>query len=500
MALNFFGFKIGKDDEDEKAKSKSFAIPQPDDGSFTLQTGGYYGDTLDFEAGLSAIQNEPQLINRYREIALSPEGESAVDDIVNEAIVSDEWEAPVSVVLDDLEQPDTIKDKIKEEFDTVLKLLDFNNNGHEMFRRWYVDGRLYHHLIIDNEHPEKGLLEARYIDPRRIRKVREIKKGVSKVGTPVVEETVEYYVYNEKGLMGGAGQGLKISPDSISYIHSGLVDYKSRLVQSYLHQAIKPLNQLRMIEDAVVIYRLARAPERRIFYIDVGNLPKIKAEQYLKDIMNKYRNKLVYDAQTGEIRDDRKHMTMLEDFWLPRREGGRGTEITTLPGGQNLGEMDDVSYFLRKFYKALHVPVSRLESENNFNIGRAAEITRDELKFSKFVGRLRKRFAGVFNKMLGTQLLLKGVITKDNWNDFQQHIHYDFVKDSHFSELKQSEVMRERLTTLNDLGDNIGKYYSHQWVRKNVLMMSDDEIKQMDQEIEDEKASKADDGGEDDEF
>ena len=300
--------------------------------------------------------------------------------------------------------------------------------------------------------------------------------------------------------MGGAGQGLKISPDSISYIHSGLVDYKSRLVQSYLHQAIKPLNQLRMIEDAVVIYRLARAPERRIFYIDVGNLPKIKAEQYLKDIMNKYRNKLVYDAQTGEIRDDRKHMTMLEDFWLPRREGGRGTEITTLPGGQNLGEMEDVSYFLRKFYKALHVPVSRLESENNFNIGRSAEITRDELKFSKFVGRLRKRFAGVFSKLLETQLLLKGVITKEDWPDFQEHIHYDFLKDSHFAELKHSEIMKERLGVLNDLGDNIGKYYSHRWVKKNVLMMNDDEIDAMTKEMDSEKPQQKPESGEDEEF
>ena len=499
--MDFFGFRIGKIDKEEDAKSKSFAIPQPDDGSFTLQTGGHYGDTLDFEAGLQAIQNEPQLINRYREIALSPEGEGAIDDIVNEAIVSDEWESPVSLILDDLDQPDTIKDKVKEEFAHILRLLDFNRQGHEMFRRWYVDGRLYYHMIIDNDHPEKGLLEARYIDPRRIRKVREVKKGTSKSGVPVVDEVLEYYIYNERGLATATpAMGLKIAPDSICYIHSGLVDYRSRLVQSYLHQAIKPLNQLRMIEDAVVIYRLARAPERRIFYIDVGNLPKIKAEQYLKDIMNKYRNKLVYDAQTGEIRDDRKHMTMLEDFWLPRREGGRGTEITTLPGGQNLGEMEDVSYFLRKFYKALHVPVSRLESENNFNIGRSAEITRDELKFSKFVGRLRKRFAGVFSKLLETQLLLKGVITKEDWPDFQEHIHYDFLKDSHFAELKHSEIMKERLGVLNDLGDNIGKYYSHRWVKKNVLMMNDDEIEAMTKEMDSEKPQQKPESGEDEEF
>jgi hypothetical protein len=370
-----------------------------------------------------------------------------------------------------------------------MKLLDFNNQGYDIFRRWYVDGRLYYHMMIDEKNPRQGLKEVRYVDPRKIRKVKEFKKSKPQLGNqPVVPEMNEYFVYSSKGFSNDTNQGIKIAPDSICYVHSGITDKDGRMVISHLHKAIKTLNQLRMLEDATVIYRISRAPERRIFYIDVGNLPKMKAEQYLREIMQKYKNKLVYDAQTGEIRDDRRYQTMLEDFWLPRREGGKGTEITTLQGGQNLGEIDDVLYFQKKLYKSLNVPVSRLESDTGFSLGRASEITRDELKFNKFIQRLRLRFSHLFDRLLETQLLLKGICTRAEWNMIKEEISYDFINDMHFAELKQAEIMKERLGILSDVDNYVGKYYSSAWVRKNVLRLTEDDIEQIDKEIEEESA------------
>ena len=423
-------------------------------------------------------------------MSLQAECDTAIDDIVNEAIVYQPDEYPVQIVLDKLEQPESIKKKIRDEFGHVLKLLDFGNMGYDIFRRWYVDGRLYYHLIIDDKQPRNGLTEVRYIDPRKIRKVREVSKTRSVPGqTELYKKPIEYYVYSEKGFAKDANQGLKIAPDSICYVHSGITDKDGKVIISHLHKAIRPLNQLRMLEDATVIYRISRAPERRIFYIDVGNLPKIKAEQYLREIMQKYKNKLVYDATTGEIRDDRRFQTMLEDFWLPRREGGRGTEITTLQGGQNLGEIEDVLYFQKKLYKSLGVPISRLESDTGFSLGRASEITRDELKFAKFIARLRNRFTHLFDRMLETQLVLKGICTKAEWQQIKEEIYFDFITDAHFSELKDAEILKERLTLLSDIDQHVGKYFSRAWVRKSVLQQTEDDIKQMDQEMAEEEAT-----------
>ena len=488
-----FGFKFERI-RDTKGSEK-FTAPSLDDGTVDVAGGGFYGQILDVE-GRERTEND--LIRRYRDISQQQECDSAIEDIVNEGIVSDERDQSVEIVLDRLPQPKRIKDKIKEEFDNVMRLLDFNVKGHDIFRRWYVDGRLFYHKVIDKSNPRRGIVDLRYIEPRKIRKVREMQKGTkSGSSVDIVKKIEEYYIYNDKGLVvqSGTSQGIKISADSITYCPSGLVDQNKGHVLSYLHKAIKPVNQLRMIEDALVIYRISRAPERRIFYIDVGNLPKRKAEQYLKDVMNRYRNKLVYDASTGEIRDDRNHMSMLEDFWLPRREGGRGTEITTLPGGSNLGEIDDITYFQRKLYRSLNVPVSRMEAENNFSLGRSTEITRDELKFTKFVQRLRKKFTPLFTDILKTQLVLKGVITLEDWDNMKEHIQYDFLQDGHFAELKEAEILRERLDMLGNIDSYIGTFFSKKWVQRNVLNMTDYEIDDMQREINKEAGDDVEDGG-----
>ena len=459
-------------------------MPSPDDGVTTISAGGYFGQYLDMEV---TAKNDVDLIKRYREIAQHPECDMAIEDIINEVIVSNERDQSVSVSLDKLAVSENIKSKIRDEFDEVMKLLNFDEKGHDIFKRFYIDGRIYFHKVIDPNSPRKGITELRYIDPRKIKKVREItKKRDTKgaKGIEIIEKTAEWFVYNERGMSSGnSNAGLKISSDSITFLTSGVIDQTKNMVMGHLHKAIKPVNQLRMIEDAVVIYRIVRAPERRIFYVDVGNLPKVKAEQYLRDVMARYRNKLVYDASTGEIRDDRKHMSMLEDFWLPRREGAKGTEVSTLAGGQNLGEIADVQYFQKKLYKSLNVPISRMESENGFNLGRAAEITRDELKFTKFVQRLRKRFTQLFHDILKTQLVLKGIITIEDWSNIKEHIQYDYLKDGYFAELKNAEILRERLNLVNEVSPYIGKYFSVEYVRKNVLRQSDEDILDIDNQI-----------------
>jgi hypothetical protein len=486
MAIKLFGFKIGKD-EPASEQVRSFVPPNDDDNAVNIVGGGVYGTYVDLEG---TVKNDSELIRKYREMSLQAECDTAIDDIVNEAIVYQPDEYPVQIVLDKLEQPESIKNKIRDEFKHILKLLDFGNQGYDIFRRWYVDGRLYYHLIIDEKQPRAGLKEVRYIDPRKIRKVRETQKTRAVAGqTELYVRPIEYFVFSEKGFAKDANQGLKIAPDSICYVHSGISDKDGKVIISHLNKAIRPLNQLRMLEDATVIYRISRAPERRIFYIDVGNLPKIKAEQYLRDIMQKYKNKLVYDATTGEIRDDRRFQTMLEDFWLPRREGGRGTEITTLQGGQNLGEIEDVLYFQKKLYKSLGVPISRLESDSGFSLGRTSEITRDELKFSKFIARLRNRFTHLFDRMLETQLVLKGICTKAEWNQIKEEIYFDFITDAHFAELKDAEILKERLTLLSDIDQHVGKYFSVAYVRTKILQQTEDDIKQMDKEMAEEEAT-----------
>ena len=483
-----FGFQITR--ANQKAKDggtpQSFTVPTADDGTTTVSAGGYFGSYLDQEGG---AKNEEELIRRYREIAIYPEVDTAIDDIVNEAIVADERDQSVSLSLDNLNLSQKIKTKIRDEFDEILKLLQFEEKGHDIFKRWYIDGRVYYHKVINPDQPRLGLSELRYIDPRKIRKVREIKKQRSnKTGVEMTQSVNEWYVYNEKGMTTpNSNMGIKITTDAISYCTSGVIDQNKNVVLSYLHKAIKPVNQLRMIEDAVVIYRIVRAPERRIFYIDVGNLPKVKAEQYLKDVMMRYRNKMVYDANTGEVRDDKKFMSMMEDFWLPRREGGRGTEITTLPGGQNLGELSDIEYFQKKLYRALSVPETRMPGGGDgFNLGRSSEILRDELQFSKFVGRLRKRFSNLFNDLLRTQLILKNIIAPEDWEQISDHIQYDYLYDNQFAELKESELLEGRLGILATIEPYIGKYYSTEYVRKKVLRQTDSEIIDIDEQIEDE--------------
>ena len=485
--VQLLGFQITRqtDDKEKPAEAKqAFTVPSPDDGVTTISAGGYFGQYLDMEV---TAKNDVDLIKRYREIAQHPECDMAIEDIINEVIVSNERDQSVSVSLDKLAVSENIKSKIRDEFDEVMKLLNFDEKGHDIFKRFYIDGRIYFHKVIDPNSPRKGITELRYIDPRKIKKVREItKKRDTKgaKGIEIIEKTAEWFVYNEKGMSSGnSNAGLKISTDSITFLTSGVIDQTKNMVMGHLHKAIKPVNQLRMIEDAVVIYRIVRAPERRIFYVDVGNLPKVKAEQYLRDVMARYRNKLVYDASTGEIRDDRKHMSMLEDFWLPRREGAKGTEVSTLAGGQNLGEIADVQYFQKKLYKSLNVPISRMESENGFNLGRAAEITRDELKFTKFVQRLRKRFTQLFHDILKTQLVLKGIITIEDWSNIKEHIQYDYLKDGYFAELKNAEILRERLNLVNEVSPYIGKYFSVEYVRKNVLRQSDEDILDIDNQI-----------------
>ena len=480
-----FGFRFTRIKDEDKGSEK-ITPPTSEDGTIDVAGGGFFGQVLDTE-GRERTEND--LIRRYRDIAQQPECDSAIEDIINESIVADERDQSVSIVLDQLPYTSGIKKKITEEFNHVLRLLDFDTKGHDIFRRWYIDGRLFYHKVIDKDNPRRGVVDLRYIEPRKIRKVREFQKGKSTKGggaADVIKKVEEYYLYNEKGLytQAGTSEGIKISADSITYCPSGLIDQNKGHVLSYLHKSIKPVNQLRMIEDALVIYRISRAPERRIFYIDVGNLPKQKAEQYLRDMMVKHKNKLVYDANTGEVRDDRKFLTMLEDYWLPRREGGRGTEITTLPGGQNLGELEDVQYFRRKLYESLNVPVSRLEQETQFNVGRASEITRDEIKFSKFITRLRSRFSELFMILLEKQLLLKGVMTFGEWNEIKDLIKFDYQEDNHFSELRDAEVLRERLTLLQEIDQYTGKYFSTDWIRSNVLKQTDEEKEDIDKQIE----------------
>ena len=482
-----FGFNITRVKPKTDPKQQ-FSQPQAEDGTQVVAAGGFFGSYLDMEG---TAKTEQDLIRRYREIALHPECDMAIEDIVNEAITSNENRQSVKVVTDQLGQYSSkIRAKIESEFSEVLRLLQFNTRGHDLFRRWYVDGRIFFQKVIDAENHKTGITELKYLDPRKVKKIREVRKRrpegmVSPTNINIADETVEYFVYNERGIQGAAAiQGIKIAPDTIAYCPSGVIDQnKNGLVMSYLHKAIKPVNQLRMIEDAAVIYRIARAPERRMFKIDVGNLPKAKAEQYLRDVMARYRNKLVYDASTGEIRDDRNYMSMLEDFWLPSRDGGRGTDITTLPGGANLGEIADIEYFRAKLYRSLNVPVSRLEASQGFNLGRASEISRDELKFTKFVGRLRKKFTELFNDLLRTQLIIKGVISELEWPEVRDNIFYDFLQDGHFAELKNSEMMRERLNLAREVRDYIGKYYSVNYVRRNILRQTEQEIRKMDAEI-----------------
>ena len=490
-----FGFSITR--KGTQDSGDTFTVPTPDDGSIEVAGGGFFSSVLDTDG---RERTELDLIRRYRDIAQQPECDSAVEDIVNESITSDEFSQSVMVTLDRLPYPEKIKRLIRKEFDSVLSLLEFEQKGHDIFRRWYVDGRIFFHKVIDPKNPKKGVTSLRYIDATKIRKVREVKKEKDQAtGVDKIKKIEEYYIYNEKGLhsagYGGAQQGIRIADDAITYCPSGVIDQNSGKVLSYLHKAINPVNQLRMIEDALVIYRISRAPERRIFYIDVGNLPKIKAEQYLKDVMNRYRNKLVYDASTGEIRDDRNHMSMLEDFWLPRREGGRGTEITTLPGGSNLGEIDDIQYFQKKLYRSLNVPISRLESESSFSLGRSTDITRDELKFTKFIQKLRKKFVHLFTDVLKTQLLLKGVISLEDWDIMKEHIQYDFLKDGHFAELKEAELLNDRISTLQNIESYIGTFFSKEYVLKHVLRMNDAEIAEMRDQIASEAEKDPMDGG-----
>ena len=490
-----FGFSITR--KGAQDSGDTFTVPTPDDGSIEVAGGGFFSSVLDTDG---RERTELDLIRRYRDIAQQPECDSAVEDIVNESITSDEFSQSVMVTLDRLPYPEKIKRLIRKEFDSVLSLLEFEQKGHDIFRRWYVDGRIFFHKVIDPKNPKRGITSLRYIDATKIKKVREVKKEKDQAtGVDKIKKIEEYYIYNEKGLhsagYGGAQQGIRIAGDAITYCPSGVVDQNSGKVLSYLHKAIKPVNQLRMIEDALVIYRISRAPERRIFYIDVGNLPKIKAEQYLKDVMNRYRNKLVYDASTGEIRDDRNHMSMLEDFWLPRREGGRGTEITTLPGGSNLGEIDDIQYFQKKLYRSLNVPISRLESESNFSLGRSTDITRDELKFTKFIQKLRKKFVHLFTDVLKTQLLLKGVISLEDWDIMKEHIQYNFLKDGHFAELKEAELLNDRISTLQNVEAYIGTFFSKEYVLKHVLRMNDAEISEMRDQIASEAEKDPMDGG-----
>jgi hypothetical protein len=491
-----FGFSI----EDSEPLSPGVVSPVPqtnEDGVDHYLSSGFFGSYVDIEG---VYRTEFDLIKRYREMALHPECDSAIEDIVNEAIVSDTNDSPIQIDLDNLNASDGIKKKIRQEFKYILELLDFDKKSHEIYRNWYVDGRLYYHKVIDLKNPEAGIQELRYIDAMKMRYVRQQKvdekdNKMYRLANVNVDDPMqyefpgieEYFIYNPKmtypttnpSSMGGTG-GIKFTKDSITYCSSGLVDRNKGSTLSYLHKAIKSLNQLRMIEDSLVIYRLSRAPERRIFYIDVGNLPKVKAEQYLRDVMMRYRNKLVYDASTGEIRDDKKMMAMLEDFWLPRREGGRGTEISTLPGGQNLGEITDIEYFKKKLYRSLNVPPSRMDGEGGFNLGRSSEILRDEVKFSKFVARLRKRFSYMFSDMLKTQLILKNIITPEDWNIMSEHIQYDFLYDNHFAELKDAELLNERLNMVQVAEPYVGKYFSQDYVRRKILRQTDTEILEQD--------------------
>ena len=492
-----FGFQIQR----KEGKKGQSPVPPNAEESIAVAAGGYYGTYVDTD---NQARNEFEMIRRYRDMALHPEVDSAVDEVVNEFVVSDAHDTPVEINLDNLDAGMGIKKKIRDEFEYIKRLLNFDNRAHEIVRSWYIDGRLYYHKVIDLENPKKGITELRYIDPMKIKKVRQKldNKPKDSLGKQAIKGTaleyeygtfIDYYLYNPKGFYKGGvlgpigdmslSQGVKMATDSITFCPSGLQDLNKRMTLGFLHKAIKAINQLRMIEDSLVIYRLSRAPERRIFYIDVGNLPKVKAEQYLRDVMARYRNKLVYDSSTGEMRDDKKHMSMLEDFWLPRREGGRGTEITTLPGGQNLGELTDIKYFQTQLYKALNVPASRLESDKSFDLGKSEEINRDEIKFTKFVGRLRKKFSDLFHDLLKTQLILKGVITPDDWEEMKEHIQYDYLYDNHFSELKDLEMLQKKMEVLNELDLYVGKYFSQDYVMRQLLQFTEQEIVEMREQI-----------------
>lgn len=491
MAFNLFGFSIKRKEVEDPNAVDSFVPKQEFDGATQVTSaGGAYGTYIDLDGSATT---EAQLVTRYREMENHPEVRRAIDDVVNEAIIVDSDTVVVDIQLDDVEISDKIKKTITEEFDNVLRLLDFSNKSYDIFNRFYVDGRLRFHVVIDEENTKRGITELRYIDPRKIKKIREVETKMDpKTGARITKTKAEYYVYTERGFLNQpvAGQsspetvgGVRIAKDSIAETNSSVMNETNTLVLGYLHQAIKPLNQLKMLEDSSVIYRLARAPERRIFYIDVGTLPKAQAEQYLKEMMTRHKNRMVYDASTGEMRNDKKHMTMLEDFWLPRREGGRGTEISTLPGGTNLGEMDDIIYFQRNLYKALRVPIGRMDPETGFSLGRSTEISRDEVKFSKFIGRIRNQFSHIFDELMGKQLILRNVMTPEEWDDIKDKVRYDFREDNYFQELKEAEVFRDRVATLREMEDLVGTYFSREWTKKNVLRLTEDEIKEMDKEI-----------------
>ena len=482
-SIKLFGFEIKKAASEDPKKKPSIVPARDDDGAgYVTASGMHYGQYINIDGDDS--KDAYQLIMKYRGVANHPEVDTAIEDITGEAIAGSEDKQFVDITLDDVKISDSIKKTIKEEFDKIYGMLDFSEYGHDIFKRWYIDGRLYHHLVVDESNLKAGIQEIRPIDGAKMRKVKQIQTKKDPVtGAKLIEKVDEYFIYQEKPTAGNQTSGIKLTADAVSYVTSGLLSEDRKKIVSHLHKALKSINQLRMMEDSLVIYRLARAPERRMFYIDVGNLPRGKAEQYMKDIMARYRNKLVYDAQTGEIRDDRKHMSMLEDFWLPRREGGRGTEISTLPGGENLGQIDDILYFQKKLYRSLNVPSSRLEQETQFSLGRTNEITRDELKFQKFIDRLRKRFSHLFYGILKKQLILKGICTEEDWNDWKNDIIIDYIKDNHFAEMRDAELLRERLMMLDQLQNYVGEFFSKEWIQKNVLQLSDEEIEQMTKEI-----------------
>lgn len=490
--MKLFGFELTRE---KKPDLPTFVAPQTDDGAVTLAAGASYGQYVDLDG---SVRSEAELINKYRQMAEHPEVETAIDDIINEMIVLEDGNEIIKIILDSLTQlPPKIKEAITSEFEEAKRLLQFNSHAYETVKRWYVDGRLYFNVMIDPKTPEAGIQELRYIDPRKIRKIREIKKKRNQETNIAVQDepSLEYYIYNDKGFFvptygsvaagtsSGISSGIRIAKDSVIQVTSGISSVKGDMILSYLHKAIKPLNMLRTMEDSLVIYRISRAPERRIFYIDVGNLPKLKAEQYLRDVMAKFKNKVVYDSSTGEIRDDRKFMTMLEDFWLPRRENGRGTEISTLPGGQNLGQIEDIVYFQKKLFNSLNVPVTRLEPEQGFGIGRATEVSRDEVKFSKFVRRLRMKFSTLFTKIIGKNLVLKGIMTVEQWEQIAQYIKYQFAKDNYYDELKNAEVLNNRMQLLGAVQPFVGMYFSSMWVKKNILRQDDEEIEEMEEQM-----------------
>lgn len=487
---NLFGFEIRRR-KDEDEVPFSVATPQSDDGAVVVAAGGSYGTYVDLDG---SVKTEAELVTKYRSMSLHPEVDCAIDAIVNEAIVTQDGEKTVQIILDSVQLPPKIKEIILQEFEETLRLLEFNTKSYDIFRRWYIDGRLYYHVIIDSKFPELGIKELRYLDPRKIRKIKEVsrKRDPRNPLVPLQKVTAEYYLYNDRGLSGGnksiitspaSTSGVKIAKDAVVHVTSGLTDENARMVLGYLHKAIRVLNVLRSVEDATIIYRISRAPERRIFYIDVGNLPKIKAEQYLRDMMDRHKNKLVFDSATGEIRDDRKFMTMLEDYWLPRREGGKGTEISTLPAGQNLGELSDVQYFQKALYKALNVPISRLDPESLYAVGRASQITNDEVAFAKFIDRIRLKFSSIFLQVLEKQLVLKRVLAPEDWQQIQSEIKFRYLRDTYQAELKESEILADRALRMNDYLPVAGKYVSHSWIRRNILKQSEEEIAEMDAEI-----------------